>query len=151
MPPRATGPAAEVDALDRRAVHEDLAVRHGVGDVGHRRGVEHDAERPVRAARRTVGAEGGLDRADEAAQDAVVVEALDLVAGRLQLGEQRGGVALAAAEAGPEQLDHGAGDVGVLHEHLVHVAGRVAGIDLAPVAAVGTEDRHVGPRHPGRR
>ena len=48
-----------------------------------------------------VGADGGLDRPDEAAEDAVVVQALDPVAGRLQLGEQGGGVAARRHRSGP--------------------------------------------------
>ena len=70
---------AQVHALDARRVDEDLAIRTRLGQVGHLRRIELEADVVARAAVALalveVGAQGGVDHADEAAQDAVVVEA----------------------------------------------------------------------------
>ena len=143
-------PGPQVDALDRRAVDEDLAVRA----PGRARRARPRSRAPRRAdppaarpgwcgwwPRPCRPGRGGCGR------------------GRGARPCRRPPPARRAARSGspsppPKRARNsstsGAGDVGVLHEHLVDVAGRVAGVDLAPVAAVGPEDRHVGPRHPGR-
>src|SRR5690606_1697938 len=77
----ATGDRAEtqVDALHARAVDVDLAVRTRLGQVRHLGRVELVADvalvRTVVTLLVVAGAQGRFDHADEAAQDAVLVEA----------------------------------------------------------------------------
>ena len=70
---------AQVRAFDARAVHEDLAVGPGLGQLRHvgRIELEGDGFLPaaVAGALEVAGAQGGVDHAHEAAQDAVLVEA----------------------------------------------------------------------------
>ncbi len=141
-------PPAQVDPLHRRPVHEDLPVRHGPGGAGHGRAVELEGQvipHPAVA----VGAQGGVDQGEEAPQDPVVVEPGDGVAvvqaAPAQLGHHFGAGGAARVEEGGEQLEHGGGDRRVLHQHLVDVAGRERGADLAAVPPVGPEHGDVVP------
>ncbi|MDQ1092969.1 hypothetical protein QE400_002382 [Xanthomonas sacchari] len=98
---------AQVHAFHARAVHEDLAVRARLGQVRHLGRIQLEADAvaqpAIGGALVVAGAQGRLDHALEAAQDAVLVEAGDLVEQLQQRGRDRVQLRLAAAAA---RVDH---------------------------------------------
>ncbi len=114
--------------------------------------------RPSRSRLIEIGADRRRDRIDEAAQDAVFVEAVD----RLQGGLDRrrdGRLARRALvrrnaelriEAGVEQRDDLGGDAGMLAQRRPHVVLRVRHADLAQEARERADQRDVAPDQAGR-
>ena len=79
---------AQMHAFDARSADEDFAIRAGLGQIRHFGRVELEAEIVGRAAvgalavavrQVIVGAQRGFDHADEAAQDAVLIETRDAI------------------------------------------------------------------------
>ncbi len=148
-------------ALDPRRIDEYLELGHRLGQLGNQPRVELEAEirlvLAVGVRLVEVGAQGGLDQVQVAAQDAVFVEYLHLV--------QRGQNGLFQAlllvvqvvlgqlarqvEAGLEQPGQLTGDVGVVVQGAGDVAKVEAQADLLEVTGVGTQQCHVAPRQAG--
>src|SRR5690606_24835060 len=104
-------PEAQVHAFDTRAADPAFAVRARRGRVGHLGGIELERDVVGRAAIGAhavgvldvvAGAQGGIDATDEAAQDAVLVEAGDAVEQALEGAAYRVDLAFALAAEGVE-------------------------------------------------
>ena len=115
--------AAQVHGLDARRVDEDLEHRPRLGQVGNEVGIELERQVRLRLAGgvrlEVVRAQHGADDAQEAAQDPVLVEALDGVDLALQPPLERTRlhvriVGLPRIQPDPEELDDAAGHVGVV-------------------------------------
>ncbi len=100
---------AQVGAFHARAVDEDFAVGARLGRFGHRRGVDLERDDLLRAGLLTLveaGAQGCEHRGLEAAQDAVLVDALDPVQHRQQRLVRGVHLGVAPIEArGDDRLD----------------------------------------------
>ncbi len=155
---------AQVHALDPRRVDEDLELRAWLGQVGDvaRAQLERDVGlRPVPAvgALVEVRAQRGAHRRQVGAEDAVVVEADDLVESPQDLVRDRllglraplGVVDVqVGVEAGLEQRQQASGDVDVVEQRLLDVVLRERGAALAHVLRVGAQHRRLPPRQPDR-
>ena len=149
-------PAAQVDALHLGSVDEDLEERRRRRHRRHVGRAQLQAQPPAALGPVGVRAHGREHELQEAAQDAVLVEARDRVDARadrvaqlveLAVDDRRRGV----AEARVEQLDDQRGRLRVVDQHVVLVRlGELAPHHLA-VAAVGAQDLHVVPGHGGAR
>ena len=152
-------PAAEVHGLDARRVDEDLEHRPRLGQVRHQVGIQ--LEREVRL-RLTAGVglevvrpQHGADDAQEAAQDPILVEALDGVDRALQLALERPRLRIRVleprrVEPKPEELDEPARDVGVRRERVLHVVLAERASRLAEVLRDRAEDRDLARGQPSR-
>ena len=158
---------AQVRALDARAVDEDLVARARLGQVGDGRRLELEGhvrvDAAVRGSLEEVGAQRGPDERPVGAQDAVVVEADDVVErlrepllDRLHLGHARLGVggehpvAPTRVEARLEELDEQPGDVDVAAQRLLDVVEGEGRVALLEVLRVGPQHRGLAPGQPGR-
>ena len=157
MPPRATLPKRRCTRFHARRIDENLVERTRQRQVGDLAALELDGDQrlglAVLVGLKEIGADRRLHRIDEVAQDAVLVQALDL----LQcLFDARGDVFLlvvarrlsasgARIEARVEQRDDIGGDAGVLDQRRPHVVLRIGHADLAQVARQRADQRHVAP------
>ena len=149
-------------ALDARGIDKDFVQRprqrHGV-ELAARKLHRNELLRPFVAVELIeIGADRGLHRVDEAAQDAILVEAVD----RLQRGFDRAGdesltrraFALRHAEmrveAGVKRSHDLRRDAGVLAQRRPHVILRVGDADLPQKARQRANQRHVAPHQAGR-
>ena len=114
-------PSTEVHRLDSRRVDEHLDEWARLGQVGDQVGIELDGEIRLRMALgvelEVAGPQHRPDDAQEAAQDAVLVEALDGVDRSLDLSLESTRVCVAAiasygVEAQMEELDESSCDLG---------------------------------------
>ena len=141
-------PAAQVDPLHVGRVDVDLHQRRGLGDGRHVGGAQLEAHRAAPAPV-GVGAQRRLDQAELVAQDAVVVERLDLVQrGQDRLAHRLLGrlVALVlGVEAQLEQLHEVGGQRRVLDQRVVLVALGEARADALAVLAVCAQDLDLVP------
>ena len=144
-------PSAEMHALHLGVAHEDLEQRGGLGHRGHVGRAQLQAQPPAAIGPERVGAHGRQHELEEAAQDAILVEARDGIDARAdRLAElvhlalrSRG---LGPAEARVEQLEDQRGGLRVVDQDLALVGlGELAPHALA-VPAVGAQDLHVLPR-----
>ena len=156
MPPRADATGAQVQRLEPGCVYEDLEQRAGERRIRDARRVElqHDTRRRRVARRRLepIGAQRREHQMHHAAQDPVLVERGDRIQRGFELVDEPVGVALAVepgVEPRHEQFDERAGDVGMCGERFRHIGVAVQRADLAQVAAVRAQQRHLAPREPG--
>ena len=140
--------APQVDPLDPRRVDEDLELRSWQRKNRNQGGVELERQVEMRLALRIelerVGADGGADNAQEAAQDPVLVEARDGVERLVDLGRdplRPRGVGAFGVQARGEQLDQQPRDVGVGEDRALDVGVREADPALAQVLGDGADDR----------
>ena len=165
-PPRATAPKRRWEPSTRGAVDEDLEARARLGQVGDGRRLELEGDVGVHLAvgraLEEVGAQRRPDQRAVGAQDAVVVEADDVVEGlgeplldRLHLGHPRLGVVLQRAvvatgvEARLEELDQQPGDVDVAAQRLLDVVEREGRVALLEVLGVRAQHGGLAPGQPG--
>ena len=145
--------AAQVDPLHRGRVDVDLHQRRRLRDRRHVGRAQLERHRAAPAAV-GVGAQRRLDQPELVAQDAVVVERLDLVeAGDDLLAQRRLGRLVArvlGVEAQLEQVHELLGHRRVAHQHVVLVALGEARADPLAVLAVGAQDLDLAPVEPGR-
>ncbi len=151
----------QVHAFDAGRVHEDLEAGPGLGQVRHGPGVELHrqvgAVPAVGVAHEVVGAQGGGDQRQQAAQDAVGVQAGDVVDHLVDLGDERvgaagsGGLGRARVEPGLEQPDQGGGDLGVAEHRVLDVVLAVGGAGLAQVLGVGAQHGGLPPVQSGQQ
>ena len=150
---------AHMDAFDARRVDEDLVERarqrHAVDLAGGELERDRAARVPVGTDLEEVGAQRRVDQVDEAAQDAVLVEAgdvgergfdaltlgLDLL-GALIFGEMR-------IELGDEELHQPGGDAGVAGQRIGDVVLRIGRADLAQIAAERPQQGSLAPGKAG--
>ena len=141
--------AAQVHTLHLGRVHEDLPARHRLGHPRHVLAAQLERHVGQRAlVLEDVRADGGQDHAQEAAQDAVVVEAGDLVQTGHDLGLEplgRGVAVTRRVEPVLEQRHQLRRQLPVAHEGVVHVALGEAAAQQLPVLAVGAQHRHLAP------
>jgi hypothetical protein len=153
--------APQVHPFDGRRVHPDLEAGPGEGQVGDLVGVELEGQAPLGRAvgvdLEGVGAQRGPDQGEQAAQDAVLVEAGHVVEVGLDQLDQVGDQPLAVAaggrvgrEPGLEQAVEVGGDVGVGGHRRLDVVGAEGGAGLAHVAGVGPQHGDRPPRQPGQ-
>ena len=140
------GSAAQVDALRRLRVHEDLDPRPRLGQQRDRRGVELERQRV--GAHPVVRAQDRSDHGEIQGQDPVLVEARDGLDLRDDPSVEllgAGGVRMLGIQARREQLDEHPRDVGVREQrrHEVVVAERRAA--LTQVAGDGAQHDRVSP------
>ena len=158
-PPRATLPKRRCTPFDAGRIDEDLVERPRQRQAFHLGAFELErdglARQPVALELEEVGADRRLDEVDEAAQDAVVVEAGDvlqlLLDGGADRGFGRGALRLVLdprIEARIEQLDESRGDGAVPGEGLGEIILRVGDLDLAQVAAERPHHGDVAPAEP---
>ena len=138
-------PSAEVHALHLGVAHEDLEQRGGLRHRGHVGRAQLQAQPPTAIGPERVGAHGRQHELEEAAQDAVLVEARDGIDPRADRLAQlvhltlrsRG---LGPAEARVEQLEDQRGGLRMVDQDLALVGlGELAPHPLA-IAAVGAQD-----------
>ena len=67
-------PGAQVDALDARAVNEDLAPGQRLGQAGHLRGIDLEGERFGRGGGKGIGAKDRVHQRAERTQQAIVID-----------------------------------------------------------------------------
>ncbi len=144
-------PEPQVHALDLRRVHEDFVHRLRLRQVGD--GLRVELHRQVRLALVVVRAQGRLDERQVGAEDAVLVEAGDLVELALELlGDAEAALLLAAlqgrVEAALPQPDDQPGDGGVAQQHLLHVPLGERRPGLPQVEGVGAQDHRLAPVQP---
>ena len=134
-----------VHAFNARRIDENFVERARQRQIGELAAFELDRDQRLGLALRVglieIAADRRLHRVDEAAQNAVLVQALDLLQG---LFNARGNRALLAGavlghfgariEAGVEQLDHLASDGKMLHQRRPHIILRIGHADLAQEA-----------------
>ena len=142
-------PTPQVHALHLGRVHEDLPPRYRLGHAGNVLAAELEREVGQRSAGlERVRANGRQDHAEEAAQDAVVVQAGDGVQHARDLGLERARIGIAILtrrQPELEQPQQPLGDLRVADEGVVDVAlGEAASQHLA-VLAVGAQDRDLPP------
>ena len=141
-----------------RRVHEDLVPGPWLRELGDSGGIELEGQAglhfPVLAALIEVGAQRGAHEAEEAAQDAVLVEVCHRVEGapdlldqdlpeRLPIPGDRG------VEADVEEPHERLRDPGIAGESRLHVLLAEGRSCLAQVLAVGTQHRDLAPSQPG--
>ena len=157
QPSAGDGAAAQVHALGPRRVDEDLEARARLRDERDAGRVQLERQArlcpSVGVGLEVVGAQHRAHDRQEVAQDAVLVEALDGVDALLELARDRlRSVVVTRArgvEAGVEQLDERARDVGVGEQRLLHVAVAERGAGLAQVPGDRTQDGDVAPAQAG--
>jgi len=144
-----------VDPLEAGGVHEDLPVGTWLGRVTDLVGVELQGDVGLAGVigpgigTEGVGAYRRIDEFQQPPQDAVVIEALELVEFR---EHRRSAVLLRLGVGGPvgvearvDVLHQRAHRLGVGGEDRVHVGRGVGGAELAPEATEGTQDGDVPP------
>ena len=147
--------AAQMNPFHPRRVYEHFYHRPGL-----RQALDHLAVQlqrqiglglAVRVRLVVVGPQRRLDEIDEAADDAVLVQALHgFELGFDPLGDLRGlGVVGGGIEAGGEQRHQVADDLGVAGQRLAHVGLREHGARLAQIFQVGAQDDDLAPAHGG--
>ena len=147
--------AAQMDRLHLRRVDEDLEQRERLRHLGHVR--RADLERQRRAVREVgVRSHGRDDRADERADDRVLVErrhVLQVVPEPLPAFLDRlvGVDVRIGSNFASNSSTRSRGEVGVLRERVVAVLLGEAGRHAHPVLPVGTQDLHLVPRQSRRR
>ena len=149
-------PAAQVHALDARRVDEDLEHRPRLGQFGQLAGVELERDVglgcAVASALERVAAGGGAHRLEQAAQDAIVVQARHLLEPGLDLLQQVPlGIRRSArgVETRLEQRHQPPRQRRVRHQRLLHVGQAEGNSGLAQVARVGAQDRDFARRQLG--
>ena len=150
---------AHMHALDARRIDEDLVERARQRQPVDPGAVELEgdglARLSVRADLEEVCAQGGIDQVDEAAQDAVVVEAGDGVEGLLDLGMFLGHALLALAgwharvELGREIGEEARRDVGMAGQRVGDIALGIGCAGLAQIAAEGPQQGGLTPAEAG--
>ena len=147
---------AEMHAFDPRAVDEDFAERPRRRQLldPFRVELEDDlgARLAVRPRLEEVGTDGRVDDVEEAADDAVLVEALDAFERRLDLGDLPLRLVLVhrvGVETAPEQLYERSRQPGMAAERRPHVVLGEGRPGLAEIAGDGADQRHVAPRQAG--
>ncbi len=152
-------PAAEVHGLDAGRVDEDLEHRPRLGQIRDELGIQLQREVRLRAATgvrlEVVRPQDCADDAQEAAQDPILVEALDRVDRGLQLPLERPRLRVGVlephrVEPQPEELDEPAGDVGVRGQRVLHVGLAERASRLAEVLRDRPEDRDLARGQPRR-
>ena len=144
-------------AFGLRGVDEDLELRARRGQPIELGGLELEGEALLGLARllvalEPVGAQHRPDHIEEAAKDAVLVEAVHGVDRGADLADQRfglRGVRVLGIEARAEQPDQEARDVGVRHQRLLHVCVAEGGAGLAEVSRHRSQHRNLTPREVG--
>ncbi len=142
-------PPAQVDALHRRPVHEISRYGTGRGTPGHRGAVELEGQ--VVAGPAGSGWCAGWRRSR--ARKPRRIRSWSRRATASQWSRHRwrssattsGPAAALGSKRAANSSTHGGGDRRVLDQHLVDVAGRERGADLAAVAAVGPQHGDVVP------
>ena len=152
---------AQVHALDARRIDEDFIERLGQRQAVDLLALELDRDQRLGLAGVVeliiVGADRRLHRVDEVADDAVLVEALDVPQRGFDLGEHRRFAPLALLrrtggariEPGVEQIDHLGSERGVLAHRRPHVILRIGHADLPQEARNGAQQRDVAPHQAG--
>ena len=145
-----------MDTLDARAVDEDLAERPRRRQLLDALRVELEDDLgtglAVRSRLEEVGADGRVDHVEEAADDAILVEALDAFECGLDLGDLPLGLVLVhrvRVEAAPEELQERPRQPGVAVERGPHVVLGKRRAGLAEIAGDGADQRDVAPRQAG--
>ncbi len=151
----------QMHAFEPRRIHEDLVERPRCRHLLDLAALELDGDGRFRLARALelieIGAHGRHDRVDEAAQDAILVEALDALQRALDSGLDLGLAARALVrgnheprvEARVEQLNDLRGDACVLAQGRPQVILRIGDADLAQEARDRPHQGDVAPRHAG--
>ena len=110
-------PGAQVNALDPRRIDPDLTPGQRLGQARHRGTVDLEGERLLRCRCEGVSAQRRLDDGAVEAQNAVVVEAVDLFERTVDLGVERLGVIRISGPfgivQGKEQVDQQARNAGL--------------------------------------
>ena len=160
--------AAQMHGLDARRIDENLVLRPRLREFRNPLRVELEGEvglwRAVGARLEVVGAQGGADHAQIAAQDAVLVEIRDLLERGLDPGLdlERGvepgdrpvlpllrALLPGRVEADLEQLDQHGRDPGVGGERILDIGLAEGGPGLAQIFAIGAQDDDLAPADPG--
>ena len=148
MPPRATSPAAQVDALHLGRVDEDLEQRGGLRHLGH--GGRSQLERDRATSRHVdVGPDRRVDDPERVAQDAVLFEGAHGI--QVRDGSPRGGRRRSRVtrprrvEPHLEQPHELLRDGRVRGEGVVLVLDGEGRVHPMVVLAVGAQDLHLSP------
>ena len=154
---------SQMHAFDTRRIDENLIQRPRQRHIVELAARELDRDQFLRLAvvikLIEVGADRGLHRVDEAAQDAILVEAVDCLQRGLDRGGD-GGLARRAfvcehaemrVEADVEQSHDLRRDAGVLAQRRPHVVLRKRHADLAQKARQRADQRDIAPDQPGRQ
>ena len=141
---------AQVDALDARAVDEDLAEGARQGQLFEIARIQLERDVGLVAALgvglEEVGPEGRLDHVEEAPDDPVLVQVADRFQQGLDLGDDLLDPLVPAVleagrvEARQEEVHEAAGDLRIVLQGLFHVGLAEGDLRLAQVLAVGPQD-----------
>ncbi|VXC89677.1 hypothetical protein PSEUDO9AZ_20590 [Pseudomonas sp. 9AZ] len=146
-------------AFNTRRVDEDFELRRRPRNIRNRPRVELEAEvglvLPGRIGLVEVGAQGGFDQVQVAAQDAVFVKHRNVVQRSencllkllLLVFQVIGGELARQVEARLEQAHQLLGDISVVDQGAGDIAEVEAQANLLEVTRIGTQQRHVTPRH----